>query len=937
MRPGKNRTTGNIGESDVSNQLTRFGWGVIPFPGGHDIGTDLIIELGDRRGFHDGQFFGVQVKGGRSWFDQKKRDASGKVIGWWYSERNRDHFDYWLGSALPHVLVLRDIKKRRSYWVHITHDAVKRAGKGARIFVPRHQMVRGKHRDQLAAVAASQRAPRVWQGSSWSGLSDLRPADLWRHAMLTPRLIAPHPNRGSRTALTPAQALAAVNSRRVWQFDRQQDEAALPSLGEMAGHRDWAWRFVAAMEARVADDDIAPLRTLVEQAGDLTDRTAAVVALACFYLEQARPEEAIDVLTAALAPDDAQPLDHAWMLTQLARAHTDLGRHRKARKLASHALRIRGTHPDDASATAIASGATSVLFAATSWRKGDLAATITGTDTVTTWWRAQSLSWGLGAALERSFYDWCRDTTSRSSRYDAALDPLISAMLVASHCGDAGAQRSAMGLVAREALMRTDRHSDPSLVAWALDALRLAGDEEDVKVAVRDRLRLDGPLTALVEVLAEVDLARSTRSTFMSDLALVHWAGDLMPALAAERAVRWMLHTLRDPRDYLRRHGSDRTIEYYLTQALTTVIPAAPATHQEVVEFVLALPPHPDNFLADPWARAVMRLPEVAWTPDNTARALQVADQHSPWLKYALIGACLPHQPAARQTLLADARAGSYEALWATRDVTHLPADVASVYVKKLASDVVTILEDARQGSSSHYEFDHGEVLSMLNVWHPQAADWAALVDLLSSPSLQVRYKRDAFRVLSVTSERIPEKWRSPIAGAARASLTVEQVQVRFFGWERTNVAGPALQLLQALDSQQIEDQWPRFMELTAGQRADRITAVELMTQHGGELSLGFLMAASGDGDPHIRAAAAAGIVQARLQGERGPRLDAVLERLAADTGRSVPLEMALMLAGREVEDPELARMLPVLAQHPSAAVRRSASRSAVPEVVDPA
>jgi hypothetical protein len=94
------------------------------------------------------------------------------------------------------LLVLHDLETRTSYWRHVTAESIVSTGTGAKILVPRANTVDQEHREQLLAVATTQRASGGWEGTAWTGGPALAPRDLLRHPLLAPRLVAPHPNAG---------------------------------------------------------------------------------------------------------------------------------------------------------------------------------------------------------------------------------------------------------------------------------------------------------------------------------------------------------------------------------------------------------------------------------------------------------------------------------------------------------------------------------------------------------------------------------------------------------------------------------------------------------------------------------------------------------------------------------------------------------------------
>jgi len=88
------------------------------------------------------------------------------------------------------------------------------SGKQSKIFVPREQTVDLAHRDQLLAVPVSQRPAAAWEGSAWTGASDVADSDMLRCALVVPRLIAPHPH-ASAVEATPERYLATLTLGRI--------------------------------------------------------------------------------------------------------------------------------------------------------------------------------------------------------------------------------------------------------------------------------------------------------------------------------------------------------------------------------------------------------------------------------------------------------------------------------------------------------------------------------------------------------------------------------------------------------------------------------------------------------------------------------------------------------------------------------------------------
>jgi Domain of unknown function (DUF4365) len=114
---------------------------------------------------------------------------------------------------VPLLFVVHDLATGVSFWVHVTADKVVDTGKGAKIFVPRDSTVDQEHVDQLLEVATADLGHPGWEGSPWNRRS-IPPRDRLRYALLTPRLIAPHPNLQVEE-FAPEEAIALIIEMRL--------------------------------------------------------------------------------------------------------------------------------------------------------------------------------------------------------------------------------------------------------------------------------------------------------------------------------------------------------------------------------------------------------------------------------------------------------------------------------------------------------------------------------------------------------------------------------------------------------------------------------------------------------------------------------------------------------------------------------------------------
>jgi Domain of unknown function (DUF4365) len=638
MRAPETEAIGTAGASEVAADFQRLGWGATE-NARHDLGTDLFLAVRDERRFDLGLIVGAQVKSGSSYFEEPKYDDSGELEGWWFRDSTGEHIDAWLAHTLPHLVVLRNMDERVSYWAHVAADDVVRTGRGAKLLVPRTQVVSPEQREALLEVARTQRPSVPWEGSIWTAGSALPPHKLLRHALVVPRLVAPHPNAGASGGLGPEQAVAMLMQARLFDLDRFAEEHEdVPTTHEAGASNDWRWRFVGALHERLTTSGVDALIGAIDDAPSAWTRAAATVAAAAALSELARPEDALGLLEAALERDDAEPVDHAWLLMQRARVGAEIGHLEEARSDALAVVAVRNLAPHDATATAVAGAGANLLFNTSAWGSRDLEQAITGSDTAASWWRQQTTARGLGAIVDRTFKAWADDSTVYVARSDVAQNQLFAASLLASHLGTQAGWRHLAGLSGCDMLMRLDRGADPQTARDGLEELRLAGATKELTLAAK-KLAADGPAAAVTLALANVDLDRSTRTTAGADLALLKASGYLADAPTATRAVSQLLAIIEDPAGFFTRTTASRGVAFDIIEALAGLIPASDAASREAIrEHVLALDGIENQVLATAYAKVVRALPRIDWNEDAAARASAAAEAHHAALALPLFG-----------------------------------------------------------------------------------------------------------------------------------------------------------------------------------------------------------------------------------------------------------------------------------------------------------
>lgn len=543
MRGTQAGDTGEVGEAAANWKFSRtLQWPAVQ-SSRRELGTDLWVETRARR-FPHHTLIGVQAKSGDSWFARPHTDSEGAVDGWWFRD-DANHFDYWLDHSVPHLIVLHEPETDCCYWVHVTSAAVERTAKGGKILVPRSQTICADDRDALLAVAATAKPAVPLEGTAWTGAPPVAAADLLRYALIAPRVIAPHPNRGTEPQ-TPAEGIALIVQRRgrhVWPIAGHSAATAVPEREEARAHKVWGWRFAVALDDWMRTQELTAISECRASAPTAAEHTAVTVMIAHARVVAGDPRSALDIVDHEIARDRAAPVDHAWLHLQRARALFELGDLANAKSAAAVALPIGQTARPDLTASAISGTASAVAFNA-DWRAGSIGAVIEANDTAVGWWRGQTMLTAAVAQLEDSSWR-ALDGGGAPNEWHDADERLLAASTQAGLLGSQGQWCHGTRLRGRLHLQSTDRRR-PGSAEPGLRLLRQAGDEVAIKRAAAWVLD-QGPAADLAACAAEVDFSRATATTMLADLALLDAGADLVDASIAVAAVDWLLSCIENP------------------------------------------------------------------------------------------------------------------------------------------------------------------------------------------------------------------------------------------------------------------------------------------------------------------------------------------------------------------------------------------------------
>jgi len=769
-RASKSEQTGSIGVSEVTGKFGRIGFGFAEITR-HDNGTDVFLMARDVRRFDLGLTLAAQIKGGDSYFGRPEKDSDGHIKGWWFADPDGAHIDDWLRHGLPYVLVMHDLNADISYWVHITEDAIVSTGKGKKILVPAHQRVDEDSREALITIAATTRPAPAWEGTAWRGAASILDRDLVRFALVVPRLVAPHPSAQIEAPLSASQGIAMVMQARIYDIERLRDRGLVPlDDREGGGADDWYWRLYAALYRRVTIGEVDHLAEMQQGAPNSAAAVAAAVAAAACLMEEDRADEAVKLLEKALEADKEEPVDHAWMSVQLARGYAETGRLDEARALAASVQGLAATHSTDATATAIAGAGAQLLFSLLGWGEGDVGKTIEAADTSASWWRQQTRGRALADALDRTYREWTYDESIRWSASDTSNDQLHAASLNASLVGAQGDWRQLAGELGKDMLVRLNRYSAAAEAQSGVSQLRYAGSARALKDAV-GRLVSDGPAISITDATRGIDLDRLTHTSAKATLELLRHGGAVLAEDVADGVVSWLVRTVSEPDEFIRRVRPAFDVETALADTLAGVLRSANLqSHKTVIDYLAAKAPVEDELVARSWARVVRRLPQ-ACDAEAVSHALENAEDGHRLLRDALRGVAANHIESVRDVLLADIlESGSPDALSAWGEVRTLPAEAMERAIDHIVSQLAERRASASSGVIRGWDIDQPRNLVVINKFHGARAQWTPLVEYIEDRNVYSGEKAGALEALAWAVQDIPAGLRpeSASSGATR-------------------------------------------------------------------------------------------------------------------------------------------------------------------------
>ena len=896
MRASENEAKGTSGESYVTAKLEELGCGVVR-DSDHDLGTDLIVSMRDEERYDTGGYIGVQVKNWPRLMDNLSINNGDE--GWWFSDSAK-HFNHWLNSSFPHLLVLFDAGSKNSYWVHITEDAVQSTGKGRKIFVPKKNLLDEGSMATLREISLSKLPEPSWEGSVWQGTSGFSDEVVLRCALITPRLIAPHPNR-TVSNISPVEAIALLSLMRLRDVTKRYREVQeLLDPGKSAKHDDPLWRLYSALFEWVFNGRVDTILNFPSTDMEADIAAAIEVIKATVLFEEHLPQRACKELENALVRDDYNPVDRAWLRLHLARNLMEIGDFDQAQHLALKVPLIGKMEYKDPTARYLTGVAMDFVFQLHSraQRMGseaeerNLAEAIKARDTAASWWRTQILVSGLSGFVEKTYSQWGNNNVDVAvrKRYDDAVLRLRSASLIAGFAADTNNWRYAVVLLARYFLVFS---IDANELVYAFNLLRIAGAKDELELAISHFLRF-GPIEPLVRVMNELSLDDSTNNSLRCDFALVGACKSILDTESVDKYALWLLREVEEPsKGYV--FGAHYWYEDEIIEVLANIYDACSSeVMDKIQDYLIVMPGVEDDLLANAYSRLVdsIMADDVnrgkAWDSGKLAKLAARGDIDKIVLKNAIERLVSTHDSESREGLLERIEAGDIDALASWGNLVDLPESAVQSMIDDLSDQIDGIIEIAHSGTYMTWSFSQLSVLVKLSILHPDCANWQPCLKMLQDHLVSPKDLVPGIKVMINKYQKVPKdvacKMRKPLERLAENGSIHNRLSLSSLF--NPDICGPASVLLGLLFPEDVP--MAKITQMLRGDVNLIGAAVELLAQRKEESSLLLFSALSQHKNYEVQKAVVSALVKWILEGVIPDESFALLKEIMADASVSL-------------------------------------------------
>ncbi|KRD50556.1 DUF4365 domain-containing protein [Microbacterium sp. Root280D1] len=909
---------GEFGEDMAAAFFSMIGWGPLR-TGRQDLGTDVFVQLRTDELVDLRMLLGVQVKTGGTWFSTPAT-VEGRS-GWWYRENDKRHAEYWKNHHVPHILVLQSEDMSTRVWAVLDSNTIEDTGQGIRVFVPDDQILDATWKPRWIDLVSEARKLLSFEGSRWNFSISQVPEDArLRYAMLVPRLVAPHPNRGASAAITWTEAIASCISGdpRTW-ARIAHERADVPGPTEAATHEELGWRTAGAIYQWVFGED-AGLASVHEESTSQPGGSAIAICRALTAIDRYELENAASYLELELRHDDLDA-DQVWLRIHLAQIQRLRGETASARSMLEEALITSAGLAYDITTSALRSACVLGLFELAPLLQGDVAAAVTAADNSSAWWRTQSVASGLESYAKKSFKKWARDKSITFGGEGAAHNSLHSAAMTARLAGDFGGWRGYASLLAQTDLVSPPDESHS--IANSLDSLRSVGDKANLRLALSKVLH-DGPMHAVAELADRATPENSTSASIAADLALLNRMGSHLSHDQARAWISLLLQALVEPQQFYDRFAIRNWAFHDIAAALSGLVRHLNVEDQaSLLTFAKSLPAGTSQLLEAPLTELLHEFD--AAVIDEHLGGTDIDAQPTAWLAILFRDLLAPRSEEARLAVRAALEAGDLGALSGAADATTLESGEATVVLDHCES----AFEKFRQptngltiGGDDPYRL--AIVLALHGPADQRERAWRLVTTALADNVDVQERKHAAFEIITEHPHQVPVELRGELIAGARAARGVGPSQYWRNDGFLNRIEPVATATVLALDTN-APDWEELFATLIAGDPDSRRYACIVMAHFTGYDAM--LTALTRDPDRAVAARAARALAKrAAINDDVSPAYLSALVQLMRETGEALPFAVLSGVAAATARTSAGDRILDALAEHASPNVRSVAA-----------
>lgn len=783
--------TANSGQRTVEARFERLGWGTED-NSLHDFGIDLFLLAVDETGLSIGTGT-AQVKSGESYFERPAE------AGWWYRENHKKHLRYWRSQGVPHFLVMYSPRQDKAYWTEVTYANVEDVGKGWKVLVPASNVLDESALPGLLTAFSRASALLGFEGGTWHPESvpsdDLDTRIRW--ALMAPRLVAPHENRGFRDEVDAAAGLAMLMLGRFRQYSHfARERGDVPTLQEAEDHNDWYWRLAWAASQWLELGNNTGLVALSETRL-LRRRVPASILAACALEEGDEPTAALTLLRERLPESTIRRLDRldkGWVTCHLGRLESSFGNTKRAVAYLERAEGVLLPSNDDLARGVLAASSGNMWRTQRAWTNVGLADLIQRIDSRLFWWRSVSAASDLADQIDEEFERW-RGRVDLSPGVDSDLYRTPQ-WLQAFITGD---ESPTLGWLANEARRVAMGHDSKRWQA-SLAMSRRSGSVE-VQTTIAQQTWAIGPIDPLAtECLAVLDLDW-TRTTSLTSLNLWRIAPDLLGA-RARQATQICLESLRDPDSRLARLiPRGRSAFREIGSALSSLLRYATVDQTQQASQIISA-----RLSQELNALDALTISEIAggitWKRVPQALVVEIVQallsSGEPEVGLAATIHMNTEETAAFQDLLRlhlleSAKAGDRMAMVALIEgPTPLSADEERTLGQVLDHQLEELIESARRQTYLLGGPSVGGLRTRLNCLSPTSANWDHVTGLLLEPMASPEDKQDVLANLLDQYDELPAvtiaKLEAPVRRSVARGSSLSPAALSAFNANRTRL-----------------------------------------------------------------------------------------------------------------------------------------------------